>query len=92
MSGWTEEESGLYWTGDWAFDFSKMTAYRGSDVRNRRTFKDRGVEIRFIDGRICSYRPWIQKWNPFWEHGGKRSTVDDAYKKWVDDEIEKIVL
>ena len=43
---WTDDD-GLVWTGDWAFDFNKMIAYRGADVRNfNLRLNDIGVQMK----------------------------------------------
>jgi len=85
----------MIYLDDHYFDFDKMEAYRGVDYQNfniRR--KECLVYIAYVDGAICRWS--AERWEPWRKPSAlgfvRECHVTEAYKRWLDDEIDSIVF
>lgn len=75
------------------FNFAKMEAFRDVDYKNFNIrMEDCRVEIRFLENKICRYSGVNDMWVPWSTSTYRPCYVTTAYKKWLDEEIDKIVL
>jgi hypothetical protein len=80
---------------DHYFDFVAMEAYRGVDYQNFNIKrKECLVRIKYIDGEICRLHNevWVPWMRPSPMGFIRQCHVTQAYKQWIDDEIDKMVL
>ena len=78
--------------GGYFWDFANLVAYRHIDYQNfniRR--KDCSITLKIVDGLVCDFDVFKKQWTPF-SKGSMKSMIDEAYRKWLDDEIDKLVL
>jgi hypothetical protein len=79
--------------GGYFWDFEKMEAYRWTDYHNFNIGrKECAIKLKLINGKICDYDMYAGKWRLFGNSAPLERMIDQAYKKWLDEEIDKIVL
>ena len=78
---------------DYYFDFEKMVAYRGIDYRNF-NIRTREAKVLIKVDRDFMYRFSEEKdqWILFSASDTTQSIVMQAYREWLDNEIDSIVL